>query len=66
MVGIADCHRVQYKVVRLVLMTVIESSIKGVWLVLLTDGESSIKGMWLVLLTAIASSIKRGVDVIVN
>ena len=43
MVGIVDCHRVQYK---------------GEWLVLLTDSESSIKGMWLVLLTVIESSIK--------
>ena len=28
-VGIVDCHRVQYKGVWLVLLTVIESSIKG-------------------------------------
>ena len=28
----------------MVLLTVIESSIKGVWMVLLTDSESSIKG----------------------
>ena len=44
MVGIVDCHKVQYK---------------GVWLVLLTDGESGVKGMWLVLLTDSESSIKR-------
>ena len=44
MVGIVEFHRVQYKVVLLVLLTVIESSIKGVWLVLLTFIECSIKG----------------------
>ena len=60
--GIVDCHRVKFKGVWMVgvwmlLLTVIESSIKVMWLVLLTVIESSIKGVWLVLLPVIESSI---------
>ena len=45
-VGIVDCHRVQYKGDVVGIVDCHRVQYIVVWLVLLTDSESSIKGMW--------------------